>query len=232
LVLAFRIKKYSADTDKLKGLYIPYWTYDSQTHSAYAGQRGDYYYVTVNYTATENGRTVQKSRQERRTRWTNVNGTLDHFFDDVLVPASHSIPRKYAERLEPWDLKNLTPFQSSFLAGFVAEKYQVNLEEGFGMARKKMDGEINRMVQAQIGGNEQRIVDIRTNHNNVHFKHILLPVYFSSFRFKGKVFQFLINARTGEVQGDRPYSVSKIVLFVLFILGLIGGFTYLFALMD
>lgn len=220
------LKKASVDTDRFNGMYIPYWTFDSNTQSSYIGQRGDYYYVNVNYTATENGKTVTKTRRDRKIRWHTVSGNVSHAFDDVLVIASHSLPLKYAEKLEPWDLENLTGFNESFLGGFITEKYKVELKEGFDTARNKMDDHIRTLVRKNIGGDQQRIINLNTKHSDITFKHILLPIYISAFRFKGKVYNFLVNGRTGEVQGERPYSAWKIALLVIAILAVIGVVAY------
>lgn len=220
------LKKAGTDTDRFNGIYIPYWTFDSDTRSAYMGQRGTYYYTTEHYTTTENGRSVTKTRQVRHVRWVTVSGHINHFFDDVLVIASNSLPLKYAEKLEPWDLENVQSFNESYLGGFITEKYQVELRQGFDKAKAKMDEQIRQMVRRDIGGDEQRILNVNTNHSGITFKHLLLPVYLSAYKYKGKVFQFLVNGRTGEVQGQRPYSAWKIALAVIAALIVIGVIIY------
>jgi predicted RNA-binding Zn-ribbon protein involved in translation (DUF1610 family) len=208
-----KLKEYArAETSRLSGVYVPYWTYDADCTSYYRGERGDEYWVTESYTTTENGKSVRKTRRVRKIRWTPVSGTVFNRFDDVLVLASRSLPTKYAERLEPWDLENLAPYDGSYLAGFRAETYQVDLAEGFGVARGIMDGHIRSAVRRDIGGDEQRIHSVRTRHDNVTFKHLLLPVWISAYRYRDKVYRFLVNARTGEVQGERPWSWWKIAL--------------------
>lgn len=216
------LKKASHDMERFKSVYIPYWTFDSQTTTPYIGQRGTYYYTTQTYTAVENGKSVTKTRQVRNTRWHTVSGTVSHFFDDILILASHSLPVKYAERLEPWDLKNIEPFQEAYLGGFITEKYQVDLQPAFVTAKGKMEDTIRGMVRQHIGGDEQRIVSMLPRYSDTTFKHILLPIYISAFRYKKKTYRFLVNARTGEVQGERPYSAWKIALLIISILFVIG----------
>ncbi len=209
------LKRRARSEGKLAGMYVPYWTYDSDTTSFYRGQRGEYYWVTESYTATENGKSVRKTRQVRKIRWWPVSGTVWESFDDVLVLASNSLPRKYTEKLEPWDLQNLVPYKNDYLSGFRAESYQVDLEEGFDYARQIMDAAIRALVRRDIGGDEQRITSLRTQHDNVTFKHTLLPIWISAYRYSKKTYRFLVNARTGEVQGERPFSWVKITLAVL-----------------
>ncbi|GIX15227.1 MAG: hypothetical protein KatS3mg118_3186 [Paracoccaceae bacterium] len=205
------LKRFARAGRPMQGIYAPYWTYDARTESDYRGARGDAYYVTR--TATVNGK--RQMRRERRIRWTPRRGRVSRFFDDVLVLASRSLPRKYADRLAPWDLSALEPYDPQYLAGFRAEAYTVDVEEGFAEARRIMDAQIRQDVRRDIGGDEQRIDAISTRISDVTFKHILLPVWLSAYRYRGKVYRFIVNARTGEVQGERPWSAGKIALAVL-----------------
>lgn len=200
------------------GTYLPAWTYDSQTHTSYTGQRGDAYYETQ--WVTVNGK--RQAQQVRKIRWTSVSGAVSNAFDDVLVMATRSLPEDRLERLMPWDLQALTPYQDDYLAGFRSECYSVKLEEGFETAKRLMQPRIVSSIQHDIGGDEQRIESMNTRYNAVTFKHILLPVWISAYRYSGRVFQFMVNARTGEVSGQRPYSALKIFLFVVMCLVILG----------
>jgi predicted RNA-binding Zn-ribbon protein involved in translation (DUF1610 family) len=212
-----RLKKNAEADNKLSGIYMPSWTYDSDTDSSYTGMRGDDYWDTETYTAIENGKPVTRTRQVRKTRWYPVSGRVGNRFDDVLVLASRSLPQKYAEALEPWDLRSLVPYSDEYLSGFVCESYQVDLAQGFERARQIMDVTIRQSVCRDIGGDHQRIVSLSTHYSNITFKHLLLPVWLSAYRYHEQVYHFLVNARTGEVQGERPYSWIKITLLVLLI---------------
>lgn len=215
--------KNAARNDKLKGVYLPYWTYDSNCYSQYSGMRGDHYYVSETYTV--NGKT--QTRQVRKTRWTPTSGSVYDKFDDVLVLASKSLPDKYANELEPWDLANLAAFNEQFLSGFIAEQYQIDVKGGFEKAKGRMDPVIRQTVRKHIGGDEQQILTLNVQYNDVTFKHILLPIWISAFKYNNKVYRFMINGRTGEVQGERPYSFWKIFFTVVAGLAVIGGGIYL-----
>lgn len=210
-----KLKKYASNLEKLTGLYIPYWTYDSKTSTDYSGERGDDYQTTEMRPVTENGKVTMKTVTVTKTRWTSVSGHVNNTFDDVLAVASKSLPKEYVEKLEPWELANMVPFNESYLSGFKTESYQVDLKEGFDDAKIKMDETIRASVCRDIGGDHQRIGTMNTVYNNITFKHILLPIWISAYMFKDKVYRFLINGRTGEVQGERPYSAVKIALAVL-----------------
>ncbi len=163
----------------IDGAYIPAWTYDSETFSNYTGERGDDYWVTETYRV--NGQT--QTRQVRRTRWTSVGGQVHNLFDDVLVLATRSLPAKQANALEPWDLPALVPYRDEYLSGFAAETYQVDLAQGFEVARGIMDVTIRQTINADIGGDHQRINTVDTHYRGVTFKHVLLPVWISAYRY-------------------------------------------------
>lgn len=209
------LKKHVLHPNQFKGLYLPYWIFDSKTVTRYSGKRGEHYWETESYSTRENGKWVQKSRSVRKTRWYSASGTVRRYFENILIAASNSLSRKYVRRLEPWDLENLTPFEPEYLSGFVTEKYQIDLENGFDMAREKCIPVIKTLVRRDIGGDEQRIHEMDTQHHKVKFKHVLLPVYVTHFKLKEKTYQFIVNARTGEIQGKRPIHVLKLVLVVL-----------------
>lgn len=217
-----KVKKY-ADDAKLTGVYIPYWTFDCDTETTYVGARGDVYYVSEEVQTVRDGRVVTEIRQVPQINWTPVSGQVARFFDDVLVGASRSLPRQILDQLEPWDLENLAPYDESYLSGFTSEYYQVNLDQGFDDAKQKMDNVIYRDIAFNIGGDQQRIDQFSTRHSHTTFKHCLLPVWSAAFRFKQKTYRFIINGRTGKVQGERPYSAWKIAFAVVVAIAAIGG---------
>lgn len=205
------LQEYARKGRKMDGIYVPYWTFDADTKSTYRGERGTEYHET---------RTVMRDgKQEQQTvtkvRWRNVSGRVARFFDDVLVLASKSLPKKFTDALQPWDLGALEPYRPEFLAGFRAEGYAVELDEGFVEARAHMDRVIHRDVKFDIGGDRQRVHDINTTVSDVTFKHVLLPVWMAAYKYRGKTYRFVVNGRTGRVQGERPWSAWKIAFAVL-----------------
>lgn len=206
----------------LKGVYLPYWTYDAQTQTEYEGERGEHYWETEYY--TENGE--QKSRQVQRTNWYRVSGCVAEAFDDVLEPASASLPVPMLEELEPWPLKALEPYRDDYVSGFTVELYRIDLKAGFMRAQQRMEAEIRRSICRDIGGDEQRVDRMTPQYSQVTFKHILLPVWIAAYQYQRKVFRVVVNATTAEVQGERPWSVWKIGFAVLLVLLVVGALLY------
>jgi hypothetical protein len=213
-----------AEHDRIQGVYRPYWTFDSATHSWYTGERGEHYWDTEYYTDAQGRR---QSRQVRKTRWYPASGQVSGFFDDVLVTAGR--PTQWETT---WKLKEAKPYDPGFLAGWSAERYVVPPEKAWPTAKKEIDAGIYRMVCRDIGGDEQRVHSIRTSYNAIRFKHLLLPLYLSSYFYQGKPFQFQVNGQTGEVKGQRPWSFWKIFLLILAILAAIGAIVGAFAIAD
>jgi hypothetical protein len=213
------LKRYAQSDAGLTGVYLPFWTYDCRTASDYQGERGDDYYTTETYTTrNSSGETVTQTRQVRHTRWTAVSGHVDHFHDDVLVMASTSLPPGIVGAAEKWNLKGLVPYKPDFVSGFQAEAYQVGLRDGFGAAKAEIDIAIRNLIERDIGGDHQRIHGVSTRCSDVKFKHVLLPVWVSAYRYRDKAFRFIINGQTGEVSGESPKSWWKIAFLALAIL--------------
>ena len=216
--------KKTASSDRFNGVYLPFWTFDAETESAYQGQRGDHYTETVKRVV--NGR--EETQRVVKTRWSSVRGRVQRAFDDILITASRALPGKYLNALEPWDLANLAPYDNRYLSGFRAEVSQVDIQEGFEAARGVMAAAIQQDVRGDIGGDEQRITALQTDYNKMNYKYILLPVWLSVYRYGNKVYRFVVNARTGEVHGERPYSAIKIALAVLAVLIILAVLVYFF----
>ncbi len=117
--------------------------------------------------------------------------------------------------LTPWSMDDLKPFRQEFLSGFVTETYQLSLADGFAEAKARMEPEIAAAIARDIGGDQQRVDAKQTEYANATFKHILLPVWLSAYAYGGETYRFTINARNGQVSGDRPYSYWKIGLAIL-----------------
>ncbi len=209
-----KLKRAALDPEAIHGVYVPYWTFDAQMYARYQGQRGDYYYETQ-MVRTKNG---MERRQVRKTRWTPASGEVSGFVDDILICASKSRNKEVPNKIARWNTKTLVPFHSDYLSGFVTEKYTVSLKEGHRRSFEKAKDIAYNWIRRDIGGDTQRIhhADIKLTEET--FKHILLPLYLSAYRFKNKKYAFYINGQTGLISGTRPYSFWKIFLLVLLVI--------------
>jgi predicted RNA-binding Zn-ribbon protein involved in translation (DUF1610 family) len=212
-----KLNKATLDPQNTKGLYTPYWTFDAQLYANYTGQRGEYYYVTKTVGSGKNKRTVR----ERKTRWYPASGHVSGFVNDTLTKASKQKSGIIPSKIEHWNLNLLKPFDSSFLSGFITEKYTIPLKSGHNQAEKVANQIADTWSRRDIGGDTQRISSLDMTLSEETFKHILLPIYISRYKFKNKQYNFFVNGESGEIYGQRPYSFWKIFFLVLSIVLLI-----------
>jgi len=221
------LKNISSEEKALVGYYLPHWTYDSQTQTHYRGQRGVIYYVTVEREVVINGQRQRVQQQEARIDWTPVRGQVHNSFDDITVGASKTISHTILDNLAPWDTTKLVPFEEEYLAGFESEEYTIGLDNGFEYAKIKMERIIRQTINQDIGGDQQRIESMQTQYHHTTYKNTLLPIWTAQFKWNGKEYNYAINAQTGKITGERPYSIVKIVFLIISILLIVGAWVYL-----
>lgn len=221
--------KSEAHVAELAGVYVPYWTFDSRVDSDWTAQSGYHYYESETYTTQDaNGNSVTKTRQVRRTRWQPSWGNRSDHYDDVLVCASQGLPENLVTRLKTFNTSALVPYQSQYIAGWRAEEYALELNDGWKRAVGIMESEQRSRCSRDVPGDTHRALNVRNRFYQSTFKHVLLPIWISSYRYQDKAYRFLVNGQTGEVTGTAPYSWLKILLFVAFCLAVVGGLVFLY----
>lgn len=202
-----------ADLKDMHGVYLPFWTFDAQTYTEWSGEAGHYYYVEVE----RNG----KTERERRTRWEWRSGYFNRFFDDVLILATKGATVNIVENIYPYQLKETTNYDPTLMVGWEARIYDVEVDEGYDLAEKKMKDEIRDQAKRALGGDTQRGLTTDTEFYEQTFKHVILPIWICAYNYNGKVYQFAINGQTGKVEGQKPLSWTKIILFILVLAAII-----------
>lgn len=200
------------------GVYVPAWTYDAEVHSDWSAQSGTYYWVSQTYTTMENGRSVTKTRQVRKVRWRPAWGQRDDIYDDVLVIASKGIDGPLGRKLGPFAAEGLVPYSPEYLAGWRAEEYQVDLDDAWYEAKARIVASQRTRCAGDVPGDTQRALKVRNTVSEVHWKHILLPIWSVTYQFGGRSYAVLVHGQSGRIVGRAPYSWVKILLFILLLL--------------
>ncbi|MFX0556238.1 DNA helicase PriA [Maribacter sp. CXY002] len=213
-----KLKRAALDPEGIHGLYVPFWTFDAKLFASYQGQRGDYYFETQTYNSNKGKRT----RQVRKTRWSYASGDVSGFVDDILINASKKKRRDIPSEISYWNLKDLVGFNTKYLSGFVTEKYTISLKDGHHASFQEAKNIAYNWIRRDIGGDTQRVANADIKLTDETFKHILLPVYLSAYRYNGREYSLYINGQTGVISGKRPYSFWKIFFLVILILVIIG----------
>ncbi len=205
-----------ASISELVGMYVPYWSFDARVHSDWTALAGYYYYVTETYMARDDkGRMVQRQRQVRKVRWQPAWGSRDDAYDDLLVCASRGLPPALTQKLEPFETRELAAYDPAYLAGWRAEEYSIDLNGGWKGAVARMEQSQRERCSRDVPGDTQSGLSVTNHFSDEKFKHLLLPIWISAYRYRGEPYQCLVNGQTGEVTGRAPWSVLKIALACL-----------------
>jgi predicted RNA-binding Zn-ribbon protein involved in translation (DUF1610 family) len=211
LWLAPSTLKKKALTDTVRGVYLPYWTFDARVDATWTAEAGHYYYTTETY--LEGGQTRQ--RQVQHVRWEPAAGRLQHFFDDDLVCASVGVHPRLLRGIEPFPTADLKPYDAGYVAGWIVERYQIDLIAAAQRARDAMDAKMRALCAQQIPGDTFRNLVVRSDYSGQTFKHILAPVWLLSYNYGARAFQCVMNGVSGAVRGEYPKSPWKVALLVL-----------------
>lgn len=204
--------KKRAMLDTVKGLYLPYWTFDAEVTCRWTAESGTYYYTTRTVRDSK-GRTRQE--QVRHVRWTPASGVVDHFFDDQPIPATKGVRPRLLRGVEPFPTGDLVPYDTAYLSGFVVEHYQVVLIDAAKQARDAMEESLRKMCAARVPGDTHRNLHIEPRYSGETFKHILVPVWMLVYNYGRKAYQVVVNGYTGRTEGEYPKSGWKIAVVVL-----------------
>ncbi len=201
--------------DTVVGVYVPYWTFDSKVYCPWTATSGDYYYTTQTYRDAQGNR---RTRRVRHTRWYPSSGSIRHAFDDVLISGTHVIEPALLPQIEPFPTKDLVPYDTGYLSGWIVEHYQVVLLEAAKAAREKKNRYLFDRCAREVPGDTFRNLQIRPDYSQPTFKHILVPVWILNYDFGRSRHQVLINGYTGAIAGRYPKSAWKIFFLSLAIL--------------
>lgn len=209
-----KLKK-AAMTDTLHGIYLPYWTFDAHADADWTAEAGYHYYETAR---NSDGST----RRVQRTRWEHASGSVQHFFDDNLVPGTVGVHLPLLRKVEPFPtLSDLKPYEPAFVRGWTVERYQVDLRKASELSRQQMDETMRELCSREVPGDTQRNLQVSTTYDGRTFKHILVPVWLATYTYGAKSFQVVINGYTGTIAGEHPYSWVKIFFAVLGVIAVI-----------
>ena len=214
LLAPSKLKK-NFTVDKFNGVYIPSFAFDSDTFSKYDGRFGE-----------DKTRTVQTKdgpKTEHYIEWYHVSGNWNRSFANTMVESSTQIQQDEFNKILPYDMNNATAYTREYLAGFSAERYDTSLDDSFGIAKREMDSVIRSEIKNHYNPDHVDYLNVSTTFSNVKFRYTLLPLWICAYKFKEKLYRFLVNARTGRATGKAPKSPLKITFIVFAVLAVIAA---------
>ena len=205
--------KSAALTDTLHGVYLPYWTFDAHVAARWRAEAGYYYYETE---TVRNANGQAQVRQVRRVRWEPAAGSLEHFFDDALVPGTRGVHAGLLRRIEPFPTAtDLKPYSPEFVRGWTVERYQVDLGQAQAISQQDLEARVRMLCSRQVPGDTQRNLQVESTWRGRTFKHVLVPAWLVNYTYGARTYQVVANGYTGVIAGEQPYSWIKIALAVI-----------------
>lgn len=193
---------------EINGMYAPYWAYDTASDAKYKGEYG-----------IEREETDSDGNTHTKIDWYPTKGEISHQFDDKLILSADKQNADLIKDIEPFDMEACKEYLPEYVAGFISERYAKGVNECWQTAQEELKYALKDMADKQIrtkhSTSHSRVNTLEAKFYETYYKYILLPLWLSSYRYKGTVYHFVINGQTGEVSGNRPYSILKIFLTVV-----------------
>lgn len=183
---------------EIKGVYVPFWLYNCDVDASFS------------YDATRS-RTWSDSRY--------IYTKTDHYlverrakirFENIPADGSSKADDAYMEAIEPYNYKDLIPFDKAYLSGFLADKYDIDSSEMKSRVESRTGGSADAYMRGTLSGYDSAVEKHRSlNYANTTVKYGLFPVWMLNTSYKGKLYQFAMNGQTGKMVGNMPCDTGK-----------------------
>lgn len=179
--------------DEIKGIYVPFWLFDGETDASMR------FSATKVTTHTSGNWRITDTDHYRVTREGNVA------FEKVPVDGSSKMPDAHMDAVEPFDYKELKPFSTAYLPGFLADKYDEDAEKCSKRANERIVASTEKAFAATTRG----YTTLTREYSNINLKkggvkYALMPVWLLATKWNEKNFLFAMNGQTGKLIGDLP----------------------------
>ena len=193
-------KAFSAENhiEKVQGVYVPFWLFDGEADA------------DVSFNATRSHSYKDGEYEVTTTEHYDIRRAGSVKFSRIPVDASKRMPDDLMDSIEPFDYNELTEFSTAYLPGFLADRYDVSVEECAPRADERCENSIVGMLQDTVHNYETCSIvskSVKLTRGKVHYA--LLPVWILNTKWGGKDFLFAMNAQTGKMVGDLPVSRAK-----------------------
>lgn len=179
--------------EQIQGVYVPFWLFDG-------GAEGAASYRTSNTNVFETG-----DYEITETRHYHVVRAGSLAFEKIPVDASSKMPDDHMDSIEPFDYAQLRPFSTAYLPGYLADKYDVTIDDSRDRADTRCRETLAQALRDTVTGYGACVTereDIALRRGKVHYA--LLPVWMLSTKWRGQDFLFAMNGQTGKLVGDLP----------------------------
>ncbi len=184
--------------EEIKGVYVPFWLFDSEA-DAYA-----------QFDATKVSTWRSGNYRYTKTDTYRLHRDASMMFEKVPVDGSTRMDDAYMEAIEPYDYSKLTGFKPAYLAGFMADKYDVDAFASIPRAQQRMQNTTVSEIRNSIHGYDTcKLSSVQMNYTKQASRYALLPVWVLNATYGGKKYRFAMNGQTGKFVGELPVSWGK-----------------------
>jgi DNA-directed RNA polymerase subunit RPC12/RpoP len=190
------------------GIYLPYWTFDARAEADWKAEVGhqeqERYY--------DHGDKTWKTRTVTKWRW--ESGHVREIFDDLLVAGTDHLSATLLDRVQEYDTRALVTYDPQYLAGFLAQAYDVPLEAAWELGREQMRRRTRQACRGQASTSQIRNFRMTLDFGEESWRYVLLPVYVAVYQYEGEPYQVMVNGQTGTIAGQRPVDWTKVWLVI------------------
>ncbi len=179
-------------------VFLPFWTFDAHSQASWRAQ--------VGHTVTTG--TGKNRRTKTVWRWESGNASLS--FDDHMVSGSKRISENLKSELGSYNMHGLVNYDPDYLAGSIAQAYDIELEHAWRIGRKAFREATRRACRQQASSGKIRNFSMELEFDNESWRYILLPVLMASYQFDNQTHRIVINGQTGKIFGQRPVDWRKV----------------------
>lgn len=217
------IREKAAD-HKMRAVFLPIWECRAEAHSSWTALAGYTRHRTEQYTETENGQTVTKTRQVPYTEWRPASG--EHFgsYTRELISASKGLPQDWIQKLGDFEWSKIQDYDPRFLIGRESEESMYDRETALDQAERIVREKEREACRRMVPGDTERNLAVSTRLTDLEGRLVFLPVWLASFTYNGKLYRCVVNGQTGKIGGEAPLDklkVGGIVAGVVFVVAVI-----------
>ena len=219
--------KHLYQSGSIQGRYIPFWTFDADCDAYYTGMGGR--------DRQEKYKDKEGNTQTRVvTDWYPTSGRVFNFFDDVLVRGTENFKASLVRGIESYNTRELVSYSPEYFSGYLSESYTIGLESAHQEAVQQMKSELRSMAERDIclRFDHAKDVHLQVKYKNETYKHIIVPLYATSYAYKNKNYTVLINGQNGDIKGEYPKSAGKIGILVAIIVAALIALFVFFGMQD
>ncbi len=185
--------------DEIKGIYVPFWLFDSNINAS------------VSYEGTRVRTWSDRNYEYTETSYYDIFRQGNMAFANIPVDGSTNMPDDLMESIEPYDFNDAVSFQTAYLAGYLADKYDVDMQASIPRANERIKSSAEETLRGTVDG----FASVTTKYSSVQLlngvsKYALYPVWLLNTTYKGEKYTFAMNGQTGKFIGNLPVDKGKL----------------------